>query len=151
MPFLGPLIVAWIILGVGVMATYFLVIARNEGRVEEPWEAPFRQSRESAPPTRWVRPQFGASQVEDPAPTAVRSYSNLPAYDMENVSDDYWTSQDSVLPEPAPARPVPPMPRAPRVASHWAASPPPEPSPVARGSDYDMENYPADQWGSLAR
>jgi len=150
MPFLGPLIIAWIVLGVAVMATYFLVIARGDGRVEQPWESPFRPPRESAPSTRWVRPQWAASQVEDPAPVATPSYPNLHPYDMENVSDDYWTSGDSVAPAPeqAPVRPVPPMPR---VTSHWAASPPPAPAPVARGSDYDMENYPADQWGSLAR
>lgn len=189
MPFLGPLIVAWIILAVAVMACYFLVVARSGPPSDEPW-VPFGESRgressttsgSSPRSTAWVRPTWGEPVIEPPPP------SNLPAYDMENFPTDHWRSTGS----PAADDVASPDPRAhlrdgsrddPRGASRdapwdddepWEQEEPwdedepaeapapwvPPPRATARpagpppgaGSGYDMENFPADRWDSLAR
>lgn len=157
MPFLGPLIVAWVILGVAVMATYFLVVARADTQRSEPWESPFRQDREPAPSARWVRPRFGdpvTTEREEFTPVPIRAprASNLPLYDMEDYPEDHWGSWETPVEQEEMAAPPTPAPRAtaPRAPAPRAAARPSAAAP-SRESDYDMENYPEDRWSSLSR
>jgi hypothetical protein len=83
MPFLGPAVIAWITLIVGVMASYFLFVARaprsaESGRRPED-SAPRRVESPPAPP--WI----------EAAPSA-RLRSDLPSYDMEDFPTEMWSS-----------------------------------------------------------
>ncbi|MDQ1369298.1 MAG: hypothetical protein QOF20_1651 [Acidimicrobiaceae bacterium] len=82
MPFLGPVIVAWIVLIVGVMTAYYLLVVRYHG------------PKEVADPPEWRQP-MATEATERPAPWAqpsrpVAASAQLTAYDMENFPDDNW-------------------------------------------------------------
>ncbi len=84
MPFLGALIGLWLTVTVGVMAYYFLVVARSpQARTRSLPSRPEPYHRVIAQPDRpWIQ-----------APTTVApSRSDLPAYDMENFPHEKWGS-----------------------------------------------------------
>jgi hypothetical protein len=82
MPFLGPVIAAWIVLIVGVMTAYYFLVVRYDG------------PKDVAEPPEWRRPMPSES-TERPAPWAqpsrpVPASPQLTAYDMENFPDEQW-------------------------------------------------------------
>ncbi|MDQ1391413.1 MAG: hypothetical protein QOF30_390 [Acidimicrobiaceae bacterium] len=82
MPFLGPVIAAWIVLIVGTMAAYYLLVVRYDGPKEAGDPPEWRRPMPAEPPERtapWVQPSR-------PAPAR----PELTAYDMENFPDEQW-------------------------------------------------------------
>jgi hypothetical protein len=82
MPFLGPVIAAWIVLIVGVMTAYYLLVVRYDG------------PKEVTDPPEWRRP-MSVESTEPRAPWAqpsrpVQPRPELTAYEMENYPDDQW-------------------------------------------------------------
>ena len=98
MPFLGPVIVAWILLIVGVMTAYYLLVVRYDGPNEaaEPpeWRQPIAAAATERP-APWAQPSrpVAAETTERPAPGASRPLASGPqlaAYEMENFPDEQW-------------------------------------------------------------
>ncbi len=96
-PFLGPMVVAWVALLVGVMAFYFLSISR-QSRTRGEYDAPTRRQptpREPGPANQAARMPW----VSQPDLVTERSVS----YDMENYPEARW---GSMSPGTMPASPI---------------------------------------------
>jgi len=82
MPFLGPIIAAWITLAVVVLATYFLVVARDGERSREQKEVAWRAT---TPRTNPARPQYAARREPSsppPSRSLIPRYAAVKGYDV---------------------------------------------------------------------
>jgi hypothetical protein len=142
MPFLGPAIAVWIALGVAVMAWYYVSAYRNSGTVQ--------QRREPQVLPSWREPVAREPVTREPW---MRSLSPLPSSAPpwgEAESTDAWSE------DPLPSEPIAPLPLW-RQASWLAATRPVviphDPEPPSHHPPlpaYEMENFPADNWGTPA-
>jgi len=71
MPFLGPIIAAWVVLAIVVLATYFLFVAGNVERGGEQQEVVWRPSIRNTPPNPRER-------------AAISRHLQVTHYDMAN-------------------------------------------------------------------
>lgn len=86
MPFLGVAFVAWITLMVGVMAYYFLFVARHNGPTGSGLapETYRRPLPEPTPARPWIEAAPSVHPRSDFRP-------NQPTYDMEDFPTEMWT------------------------------------------------------------
>lgn len=131
------------------MAFYFLVVARQRpvrSRYEADTAPPLW--RDTRPARPWTDQPAARPWVDSPAPRS------LPAYDMEHFPTDEWGAGGSPV-EPVdqavPSGPetLPPRPFVPPLARRRVDLPAPAPTPArANLPVYDMEDFPADNWGA---